>query len=314
MRNRLERGAGSPAGPGTSSIDGLDERLIQFLQEDGRQTSEALAKRLGVSPSTVLNRMRRLLESRMMRIVAVVDPDRVGLLLAAVIGLDVDPGRLTPVVNALAARQEVRFVSPCTGRYDILVFALFRSSAELSEFIERQVGGIEGVRDTETFICLRVTKGRFAQYTPLGDSLEERLIQHLQRDGRQTSEALAKKLKVSPSTVLRRIRQLTESGVVRIVAVVDLGVVGFPIVAVTGLDVEPGKLSRVVEALAERPAVKFASTTTGRFDILAFMRFRSNEEFTAFMERELSAMEGIKDTETFISLDVRKGRYTQNSL
>jgi len=300
--------------PGTSFIDELDQRLIRLLQEDGRQTSNSLANQLGVSVSTVLNRIKALTRTGVMRIVAVVDPDKVGPLVTAVIGLDVDPSKMTAVVTALAARPEVRFVSPSTGSYDILSFALFSANADLSEFIEKQVAGMDGVKDTETFMCLRATKGRFAQYTPLGSSIEERLIQLLQKDGRQNSEALARQLGVSPSTVLRRLRRLIRSGTVRIVAVVDLGKVGFPLVAVMGLDVLPARVSSVVESLAALPAVKFAATTTGRFDIMAFLRFRCNEELADFKERQLPAMDGIKDTQSILCLDVKKGRYTQNSL
>jgi len=292
-------------------IDALDEKLIQLLQKDGRQSSESLARQLGVSPSTILRRIEQLTERKVMRIVGVVDPDKVGLMLGAMIGLDVEPGKLTLVVNALIQRSSVKFVSPATGRFDVLLFALFRSNDELSDFVEKELAAINGVKDSETFICLNVKKGRFAQYAPVGDTMEERLMGLLQKDGRQSSESLARDLRISPSTILRRIRELTKSGVLHIVAVVDLGKVGFPLVVVVGIDATQGKVTSVTEALAQQAAVKFVTTAAGRFDILAFMRFRSNEEFYQFMEMALASMEGVKDTETFICLDVRKGRYTQ---
>lgn len=291
-------------------IDALDEKLIQLLQKNGRQSSESLARQLGVSPSTVLRRIDQLTEKKVMRIVGVVDPDKVGLLLAAMIGLDVEPGKLTLVVNSLVRRHSVKFVSPATGRFDVLLFTLFRSNDELSDFVEKELATIDGVKDSETFICLNVKKGRFAQYAPVGNTMEERLVELLQKDGRQSSETLARRLGISPSTVLRRIRELTKNGILRIVAVVDLGKVGLPLVVVAGIDVTQGKVTSVAEALAQQTAVKFVSTAAGRFDILAFMRFRSNEEFFQFMEMALASMEGVKDTETFVCLDVRKGRYT----
>jgi len=215
------------------------------------------------------------------------------------------------LVNALIKHSSVKFISPATGRFDVLLFALFRNNDELSGFVEKELAAIDGVKDSETFICLNVKKGRFAQYAPVGDTIEQRLMGLLQNDGRQSSELLARHLGISPSTVLRRIRELTRSGVLRVVAVVDLGKVGFPLVAVVGIDAIQGKVTSVAEALARQPAVKFVSTAAGRFDILTFMRFRSNEEFYQFMETSLASMDGVKDTETFICLDVRKGRYTQ---
>ncbi|MEW6143254.1 MAG: Lrp/AsnC family transcriptional regulator [Chloroflexota bacterium] len=294
----------------SQKIDSLDEKLVHLLQKDGRQSSEALARQLGVSPSTILRRVEQLIDRKVMRIVGVVDPDKVGLLLAAMIGLDVELGKLTMVVNALVQHPGVKFVSPATGRFDVLLFALFRSNDELSGFVEKELAAIDGVKDSEMFICLNVKKGRFAQYAPVGDTMEERLIELLQKDGRQSSDSLARHLGVSPSTALRRIRELTRSGVLRIVAVVDLGKVGFPLVVVVGIDVTQGKVTSVAEALAQQTAVKFVSTAAGRFDILAFMRFRSDDEFYRFMEMALASMDGVKDTETFVCLDVRKGRYT----
>jgi Lrp/AsnC family transcriptional regulator for asnA, asnC and gidA len=288
-----------------------DERLIRLLQSDGRQSSEALARNLGVSPSTILRRIQQLTDDGVMRIVAVVDPDKVGLALAAVVGLDVAPGKLKSVLDALAQKPAVKFISATAGHFDVICFTLFGSSEELSLFMEKDLAGMDGVKDSETFVCLRTSKGRFAQYTPQDRNLDERLIKLLQRDGRQSSESLARQLEVSPSTVMRRIRKLTSEGTMQIVAAVDMFKLGWPVVAVIGLDVSPGALVVVMDALAREDAVKFCSSTTGRYDVMAFMRFRSNEDLSAFTEKVLAGLDGVKDSETFLCLDIKRGRYTQ---
>ena len=58
--------------------------------------------------------------------------------------------------------------------------------------------------------------------------IDERLIQLLRENGRQSSNVLAKRLDVSSATVRRRIKNLVQSGVLRIVPVVDAGKAGFP--------------------------------------------------------------------------------------
>jgi Lrp/AsnC family transcriptional regulator for asnA, asnC and gidA len=288
-----------------------DEKLIKLLQADGRQSSESLSRKLGVSPSTILRRIQQLTDDGVMRVVAVVDPDKVGLALAAVIGLDVAPGKLKSALEALAREPAVKFISATAGHFDIICFTLFASAEELSGFMEKNLAGMDGVKDSETFVCLRTRKGRFAQYTPLDRNLDERLIKLLQRDGRQSSESLARQLKVSSSTVMRRIRKLTAEGTMQIVAAVDMFKLGWPVVAVLGLDVEPGALVKVMDALAKEDAVKFVSSTTGRYDVMAFMRFRSNEDLSAFTEKVLAGLDGVKDSETFLCLDIKRGRYTQ---
>jgi Lrp/AsnC family transcriptional regulator for asnA, asnC and gidA len=235
----------------------------------------------------------------------------VGLALAAVVGLDVAPGKLKAVLDALAQRPAVKFISATAGHFDIICFTLFASAEELSLFMERDLAGMDGVKDSETFVCLRTRKGRFAQYTPLDRSLDERLIKLLQRDGRQSSESLARKLGASPSTVMRRIRKLTTDGVMRIVAAVDMCKLGWPVVAVIGLDVAPGALVAVMDALAKEDAVKYVASTTGRYDVMAWMLFRSNENLSQFTEKVLAGLDGVKDSETFLCLDIKRGRYTQ---
>ena len=145
--------------------------------------------------------------------------------------------------------------------------------------------------------------------TNMTDSLDEKLIQLLEKDARQSSEVLAKQLNVSPATVRRRIKRLIQSGVLRMMALVDPDKVGFPLIAVIAFDVAHDRLEAAMQTLADLPEVTWVSTTTGRFDILALVRFRSTEELSTFVQKELPNMEGLRDSETFICLQVKKGRY-----
>ena len=142
-------------------IDGLDERLIHLLENDARQSSEVLAAQLNTSPATIRRRVRKLIQSKVLRIVAVVDSSKVGLPLTAVIALDVAHEKLDSVTQMLVSRPEVKWISTTTGRFDILVMARFPSTDELSVFVQKELAKIEGVRDSETFICLHIGKGRY---------------------------------------------------------------------------------------------------------------------------------------------------------
>src|SRR3990172_11572537 len=98
--------------------DATDEQIIRLLTEDGRQDSETLAKKVGLSAATVRRRLKKLTESGALRIVAVIDPTKFGLGLSAVLAFDVTNGKLSSVLEALAKRPEVRWVSTTMGRYD----------------------------------------------------------------------------------------------------------------------------------------------------------------------------------------------------
>ena len=141
------------------------------------------------------------------------------------------------------------------------------------------------------------------------DSTDERIVQLLGQSAQETSEQLAKQLNISSATVRRRLKKLTSSGLLRIVGVIDPSKFGLPLAALIALDVSHEKLESTLEWLAKQPEVRWVSTATGRFDIVALARFRSTDGLSQFMTKELSKLKGLKDSETFICLDVKKGRY-----
>ncbi len=141
------------------------------------------------------------------------------------------------------------------------------------------------------------------------DSIDKPLIQLLGGDALQSSEVLAKQLNVSAATVRRRIRRLIKDGTLRIVAVVDPNKVGLPLAALLALDVPHEQLDMVTDALAKHPDVKWVSTTTGRFNIMAMVRSSSTDDLATFMQKELPRLEGVKNSETLICLRVKKGQY-----
>jgi Lrp/AsnC family transcriptional regulator for asnA, asnC and gidA len=141
------------------------------------------------------------------------------------------------------------------------------------------------------------------------DLLNTHLIRLLEQDGRQSSRILAKHLNASPATIRRRIKKLVDENVIRIQAVVNPSKVEIGLSAVVALDVEPSNLETAVGQLANNDNVEWLSTTTGRFDIIAELRFTSTDELYAFLQRELPRIEGLKNSETFICLHLVKAPY-----
>ena len=141
-----------------TSIDSMDQQLIRLLTDNARQTSEALAKQLGVNPSTVRRRLQGLIKNKIIRIVALPEPDKIGFSFRAVVSFDVAHEKLDSVIEQLRLRPEVQWLSVTTGRYDVIAIVWFASSEEFFTFIQNDVGALEGVRGTETFVCLHTGK------------------------------------------------------------------------------------------------------------------------------------------------------------
>jgi len=143
------------------------------------------------------------------------------------------------------------------------------------------------------------------------DSVDLKIVKLLGKDARLSSDTLAKQLDLSAATVRRRLKKLIENDLIRIVGTVDQSRFGFPLLAVITLDIEQSKLESALEEFAAQPEIRFASTVTGRYDLLIVGRFRSNEDYSEFMRTKLATIEGLKNSETFICLDVKKGMHGQ---
>jgi Lrp/AsnC family transcriptional regulator for asnA, asnC and gidA len=138
------------------------------------------------------------------------------------------------------------------------------------------------------------------------DHIDEQLIHLLEGNAQQSSEALAKHLNVSSATVRRRLKKLIDSGHLHIVAYRDPVKAGLPVAAVIGFNIDHELLDSAMQAICSHPEVVLACTTTGRFDAFALTRFSSNEEFSSFLRNEVTKIEGVKDSETFVCLHIEK--------
>ena len=143
------------------SLDALDEKLIGVLKENARQSSEKLAKKLNVSPTTVRRRLKKLIRTQAVRMVALVEPSKAGLSLLTIIAFDIAHDSLDSAIQLLNDQSEVKWISTTTGRFDIMVEAAFHSTQELSDFLQKKLANLKGLKDTETFVCLEVKKGKY---------------------------------------------------------------------------------------------------------------------------------------------------------
>ncbi len=145
------------ARPG-DDVSPLDKRIIEHLQEDGRRPYTQIAADLGVSEAAVRARTNRLVERGILQIVGVTDPLKLGFHQMAMIGVRCERDRLIVVAEAVAEMPEVDYVVITAGTYDLLVETVCEDNEALLRFLSERLRTIEGVRETETFVYLRMVK------------------------------------------------------------------------------------------------------------------------------------------------------------
>ncbi|MCE2463545.1 MAG: Lrp/AsnC family transcriptional regulator, partial [Dehalococcoidia bacterium] len=139
-------------------MDELDKRIIKLLQVDGRASNARIAREVGVSEGTVRRRLRHLIQGDVIKVIAVPNLEQMGYGTAALIGIQTDPGKIHEVTNAIPSLYDTHYVSMTTGAYDIFAWVGLESPERLGTFLRGQIGTIPGVRRTETFVNLSITK------------------------------------------------------------------------------------------------------------------------------------------------------------
>jgi Lrp/AsnC family transcriptional regulator for asnA, asnC and gidA len=140
------------------TVDELDKRIIEHLQEDGRRPFTRIAADLGLSEAAVRARTNRLVENGILQVVGVTDPLRVGFRQMAMIGVRCEASKLMEVAASLAEMPEVDYVVVTAGAFDILVETVAEDNEALLRFLAERLRAIDGVRETETFVYLRLLK------------------------------------------------------------------------------------------------------------------------------------------------------------
>jgi Lrp/AsnC family transcriptional regulator for asnA, asnC and gidA len=145
----------------SDQLDNIDRLLVRELQDDARQSNVALAKKVGLTEGAVRRRVDRLLTTGAFRIVAVGDPNLLGLQTHAIFALRCNLAQLDEVTSRLAAMLELSYVYETTGRYDVMAVGFFASNEKVRAFITEELAQEEGITECDTFMVMRTVKRSF---------------------------------------------------------------------------------------------------------------------------------------------------------
>ncbi len=141
------------------------------------------------------------------------------------------------------------------------------------------------------------------------DDLDAKIIAILQEDGRASNAGIARRVGVSEGTVRRRLKRLVDDNFIQVVAMLNPGKMGFGAEALIGVQVDPEKVDEVSRAVSSLEEVSWVAVTTGSYDIFAWATLESSESLGLFLRTKLGTIRGVRRTETFVSLSVKKRGY-----
>ena len=141
------------------------------------------------------------------------------------------------------------------------------------------------------------------------DEVSKAIINQLQQDGRRAYASIGKAVGLSEAAVRQRVQKLIDTGVMQIVAVTDPVQVGFARQALVGISVD-GDIEAVAEALTLMPDVDYCVVTAGSFDVMVEVVCENDLHLLEIVNRHIRNIPGVRATETFVYLSLRKQSYT----
>uniref|UniRef100_A0A7C2VMH0 Lrp/AsnC family transcriptional regulator n=1 Tax=Ignisphaera aggregans TaxID=334771 RepID=A0A7C2VMH0_9CREN len=125
------------------------------------------------------------------------------------------------------------------------------------------------------------------------DDKDLKILARLARNARTTYADLAREVGLSDVAVIKRVKRLENRIIKRYTLSVDPSALGYRVVSITGIDVDPDKLFNVMESLKVMPYLRGLWLTTGDHQLVAVV-WASDEAEAARVQKEISEIDGVK--------------------
>lgn len=144
-------------------MDLVDYKIIKILQKNARESASSISKKIHLSVSAVIERIRKLEESGIIRdYTIIVDDRRTGNLFTALMEVSLDNPRYYDEFSSMVRKMDS--VVSCyyqTGDFDLLLKITCASSDEFEQ-IHRELMSLEGVKDTRTHVVIKTVKNIYS--------------------------------------------------------------------------------------------------------------------------------------------------------
>ena len=129
------------------------------------------------------------------------------------------------------------------------------------------------------------------------DETDIGILEFLRKNARTPFLYIAKKLRISESTIRKRVKTLEKIGVIKkYSAIVEPSKLGYGSVALVGIDVKPEKFLEVAKKLTDYDNIKFVATSTGDHMIMTEIWMENSNDLRNFISAKIESIEGVART------------------
>ena len=142
-------------------LDDADRRILRELQRDGGMRNDVLAERIALTPAPTLRRVRALEEAGVIRYVALVDPERIGLGVRVKVDVRLSAqtrDAIDAFSNSIAAMPEVVECMILFGEWDFLITVVSRDVEDYQRFVLDKLAKLPGIGAYRSTLIMSVVK------------------------------------------------------------------------------------------------------------------------------------------------------------
>ena len=299
-------------------LDDTNRALIAGVLADPRATHRRLAADLGLNEVTVAARLRRLTEAGVLATTIAVDWRAAGYRHAAYLWVVCRDRPVVDVGEEISRLENVENVAVVLGAADLFVHALVVDSDDALVDVRSSVSAVKGATVVEMNVVLRhyvhrtdVTKLPIAEPALPAlpdpvielDDLDQQICGELASDARQSNREIARTLGTSERTVRARLKRLEDSGLVRIVAMVDRDasaeMFDRQVGAFVGIRTD-GDVEGTAKALAAMPTVSSLTATSGDVELYAIVNASSVDALSAQLLEDIRSLPSVTATTAMV--------------
>ncbi len=118
-------------------IDALNRHILSVLLDDSRLSYRQIAKKVGVSAATVMNRVKELEKTIIKKYTTILDYEKLGYDVEVIIEIRISKGKLIEVEKEIANHPNIFAVYDVTGDFDAVILARFPSRSKMDTFIKK---------------------------------------------------------------------------------------------------------------------------------------------------------------------------------
>lgn len=139
--------------------------------------------------------------------------------------------------------------------------------------------------------------------------IDLQIINYLRKDGRMPFAQIAKHMRVSTGKIRLRYQKLVKKGVLQIAAITNPLFMGRSKMAMIGIRADGSRIREIINEISEFEEVIYLVLLTGRYDLFAEIVCKDKDHLLDFLTEKLYKVKGVKDTDTFMYLELAKEEY-----